>query len=74
MAGTVLEQRYRVVWRVREDITAIEAAVLLCEACTDTIAQARIAVAEIHRTIERLNETRRRTQAILEKTHPHSSS
>ncbi len=45
-------------------MTPVEAALHLCESCKDSVAEAKTAVAEIHQTIERLCETRRRTEAI----------
>ena len=57
---------------MRNDITAVEAALHLCETCGESIAQAKIAIAEIQQTIERLHETRRRMEELLAKVRADS--
>ena len=52
---------------VREDMTPIEAAQHICETSRDSVAQANLAIAEIRQTIQRLHETRRRTEEIRAK-------
>jgi hypothetical protein len=48
-----------------ENVTPIEAALHFCETCRESVLEAQLAVAAIRDTIERLHETRRRTEEIL---------
>jgi hypothetical protein len=45
----------------------VEAALKLCDTCRDSVARAKIAVSEIHQTLDRARETRRRTEEIRAK-------
>src|SRR5215210_4175646 len=70
-SGFTSGQRYRGSG-VQEDMTPVEAALHLCETSSDSVAHAKLAVAEVRETIERVRQTRRRTDEILAKVRAKS--
>jgi hypothetical protein len=49
---------------MRHDMTPVEAALHLCESSTRSVADAKIAVAAIRQTVDRVHQTRRRTEEL----------
>jgi hypothetical protein len=45
-------------------MTPVEAALHLCEMSADSVAHAKVAVAEIRQTVKQVHQTRRRTEEI----------